>query len=79
MRVRPIPRLESIAGPLKKITFHGDAVICIHIVLQSGVVIREVLSKKDKGRKRWKVGEKVRAKKRGKKNNDSGVKTKYST
>lgn len=65
MSVRPIPRLEGIAGPLKKITLHGDAVVCIHIVLQPGVVIREILSKRDKERKRWKGSEKV-GNKRGK-------------
>lgn len=73
MCVRPIPRLESIAGPLKEITLHGDAVICVHIVLQSGVVIREVLSKKEKERKRWKGSEKERGE-----NNDIGVKVKHS-
>lgn len=39
----PIPCLEGIAGPLKQITLHGDAVVCIHIVLQLCVVIREIL------------------------------------
>ena len=42
----PIPCLEGIAGPLKQITLHGDAIVCIHIVLQLGVVIREILKKK---------------------------------
>lgn len=62
MSVVPIPRLEGIAGPLKEITLHCDAVVCINIVLQLGVVIREVLNKRDEKRKRWKGSEGVRTK-----------------
>lgn len=52
--IAPIPRLEGVAGPLKEITLHGDTVICINIVFQLGVVIREVLSKRVKEREKWK-------------------------
>lgn len=64
MSVVPVPCLEGIAGPLKEITLHGDAIVCIHIVLQLGVVIREVLNKRDKKRKRWKGSESVRTNER---------------
>lgn len=53
----PIPCLKSIAGPLKEITLHGNAIVCIHIVLQPGVIIWKVLSNRDKERKRWKAQE----------------------
>lgn len=57
----PIPRLEGIAGPLKEITLHGNAVVCIHIVLQLGVVIREILNNKRR-EKDGKRSESVRTK-----------------
>lgn len=63
MSVVPIPCLEGIAGPLKEITLHGDAVVCVHIVLQLGVVIREVLNRRDEKQRRLKEGESEREEK----------------
>ena len=47
MSAVPIPCLEGIAGPFKKITLHGDAVVCVHIVFQLGVIVREILKRED--------------------------------
>lgn len=35
----PVPGLEGVAGPFEEITFHGDAVVSVHIVLEPGVII----------------------------------------
>lgn len=39
----PIPCFESITGSFKQISLHGNAIVCIHIVLQLGVIIGEIL------------------------------------
>lgn len=83
MSVVPIPRLEGIAGPLKEITLHGNAVLCIHIVLQLGVVIREVLNNREekKMEKEARVSEQMKEEERGEKRqktSNGSVKRKYS-
>lgn len=35
----PVPGLEGVAGPFEEITFHGDAVVSVHIVLELGVIV----------------------------------------
>ena len=52
----PIPCFESVAGPLEQVALHRDAVVCVHIVLQLGVVIREVLLARERGRQREGTG-----------------------
>lgn len=46
----PVPGLECITGPLEEIALHDHTIGCIHIELQLGVIVREVLHTDHVGR-----------------------------
>ena len=63
----PVPCFESIAGSFEQVTLHGDALLCINIVLQLGVVIREVLRDRETERQRDREKEREKKMRRKKK------------
>lgn len=48
----PVPGLERVTGPLEEIALHDHTVGCVHIELQLGVIVGEVLHTDHVGRLR---------------------------